>query len=165
MRNVSWKQGETTKRASSIIRNPGSVARGCPATCLIPNRFPDRPTIPLPVIPTLDFDRRSALGFKTPLQRHQHAFEICDPQLGVAASPFLIAETATGNHNHQNRRCEIPIWSFSLHVGSDSADGRPLCGSAGHCLGRHGGQLLQGRRRWSRDLKDFRWKASLQSLS
>ena len=77
--------------------------------------------------------------------------------------PFLIAPKVTGDHNH--RRCEIPIWSFSLCAGSDSADRRSLCGFAGHCLGRHGGQLLQGRRRWNRDLKDFRWEASLRPLS
>jgi len=50
---------------------------------------------------------------------------------------------------------KIPIWRFSLCLGSDSADRRSLCRFAGHCLGRHGGQLLQGRRRRSWDLKDF----------
>ena len=42
MRNFSWKQSGTTKRASGTIKNPGSVARGYPAAYLVPNRFPDR---------------------------------------------------------------------------------------------------------------------------
>jgi len=60
---------------------------------------------------------------------------------------------------------EIPASNLFVSNGCISADRSSLGDFASYRLDGHGGQLLQGRRCWSRDLKDFRWRASLQSLS